>query len=57
MGMPDSHIILMLADDMACNPRYLHKYKHLYVYVLHTHTHTHTHTHSAAMYDCEGFRV
>lgn len=22
LGMPDSHIILMLADDMACNPRY-----------------------------------
>ena len=21
LGMPDSHIILMLADDMACNPR------------------------------------
>jgi phosphatidylinositol glycan class K len=21
MGFPDSHIILMLADDMACNPR------------------------------------
>ncbi|KAJ2631773.1 glycosylphosphatidylinositol anchor biosynthesis, partial [Coemansia sp. RSA 1287] len=21
MGIPDSHIILMLADDVACNPR------------------------------------
>ena len=21
MGIPDSHIILMLPDDMACNPR------------------------------------
>jgi|AntAceMinimDraft_5_1070358.scaffolds.fasta_scaffold62530_2 hypothetical protein len=21
LGIPDSHIILMLADDMACNPR------------------------------------
>ncbi|KAJ2617373.1 glycosylphosphatidylinositol anchor biosynthesis [Coemansia sp. RSA 1365] len=24
MGIPDSHIILMLADDMACNPRNCH---------------------------------
>ena len=24
LGIPDSHIILMLSDDMACNPRLEH---------------------------------
>ena len=25
LGIPDDHIILMLADDMACNPRNIHQ--------------------------------
>lgn len=29
LGIPDSNIILMLADDMACNPRNPHK-AHIY---------------------------
>jgi len=39
MGFPDSHIILMLADDMACNPRnpfpaqiFQHKNKQINLY-------------------------
>jgi phosphatidylinositol glycan class K len=26
LGIPDDHIILMLADDMACNPHHLNVY-------------------------------